>query len=193
MPAKAVFLDRDGTLNEDPGYLGEPDNVVLLPGVADALSKLKNNYHFLLIVVSNQSGIARGLITSEQVDAVNKKISDLLASNNVKIDAFYYCPAHPDFSTEDECGCRKPSPYMILEAKKAFNIDLSSSYLIGDFATDIQSGIKAGVKSILLKTGRFKDSISILHNQNLFPSFVAENITDAYNFIIKDSYGDNLC
>ncbi|HSL88240.1 MAG TPA: HAD family hydrolase [Ignavibacteriaceae bacterium] len=193
MPVKAVFLDRDGTLNEDPGYLGEPDKVVLLPGVGDALSKLKNKYHFLLIVVSNQSGIARGLITSEQVDAVNRKISELLASKNAKIDAYYYCPAHPDFSTEEECICRKPSPYMILKAKEVFDIDLSSSYLIGDFATDIQSGIQAGIKSILLKTEKFKDSISILHNQNIFPSFVAENITDAYNFIIKDSYGDNLC
>ncbi|MBS4034947.1 MAG: HAD family hydrolase [Ignavibacterium sp.] len=193
MPVKAVFLDRDGTLNEDPGYLGEPDKVVLLPGVADALSKLKNKYNFLLIVVSNQSGISRGLITSEQVDAVNSKISELLALKNTKIDAFYYCPAHPEFSSEEECICRKPSPYMILKAKEVFDIDLSSSYLIGDFATDIQSGIQAGVKSILLKTEKFKDSISILHNQNIFPSFVAENITDAYNFIIKDSHGDNLC
>lgn len=190
MSQKAVFLDRDGTINEDPGYLGDAEKVVLLPGVLDALSTLKNDYNFLLIVISNQSGIARGLITFEQVEAVNKKISDLLLEKNIKIDAFYFCPAHPDFSTEEECRCRKPSPSMILDAKKEFNIDLDSSYIIGDYATDVLSGVNAGIKTVLLKTEKYAESISILQNQNIFPSFVAENINDACNFILKDSYGD---
>lgn len=192
MPAKAVFLDRDGTLNEDPGYLGDADSVVLLPGVIEALDTLKNKYHYLLIVVSNQSGIARGLITEDQVKAVNKKISDLLSVHNIYIDAFYYCPSHPDFNNEDETKCRKPSPQMIIEASESFNVDLSKSYIIGDSHTDVEAGINAGIKTILLKTGKGAESISMLQNQNKFPSFVAENILDACSFIIKDSHGENL-
>ncbi len=191
MPVKAVFLDRDGTLNEDPGYLGDADNVVLLPGVIDALQKLKNEHNFLLIVVSNQSGIARGLISESQVKDVNKRISDLLSENNVNIDAFYYCPAHPEFSTAEECECRKPSSRMIMDAAKEFNIDLKKSYIIGDSLVDIESGMNAGIKTILVKTGQGAESISMLQNQNKFPSFVAENIIDASNFIVKDSHGDN--
>jgi D,D-heptose 1,7-bisphosphate phosphatase len=191
MPAKAVFLDRDGTLNEDPGYLGDPDKVKLLPGVAEALFRLKNQMNFLLIVVSNQSGIARGLITESEVDAVNERISELLEQHKIKIDAFYYCPSHPEFSSEEECRCRKPSPQMILEASEKFNIDLSKSYMIGDYESDIQAGIRAGLKTILLKTDKFAESISILQNQNKFPSFVAANIMDACNFIAIDSHGEN--
>lgn len=192
MSAKAVFLDRDGTLNEDPGYLGDENNVILLPGVVEALNKLKNKYNFLLIVVSNQSGIARGLITDSQVRAVNKKISDLLSSHNIIIDAFYYCPSHPDFSSLEDSKCRKPSPQMIFEAAEKFNVDLSKSYMVGDSHLDIEAGLNAGIKTILLKTGLGPESISILQNQNKFPSFVAENILDACNFIVNDSSGDNL-
>ncbi len=192
MFAKAVFLDRDGTINEDPGYLGDADSVVLLPGVVEALNILKNKYNFLLIVVSNQSGIARGLITEEQVKAVNKKISDLLSLHNISIDAFYFCPSHPDYSSQEEIRCRKPSPLMILQASENFRIDLSKSYMVGDSYSDVEAGINAGIKTVLLKTGKGAESISILQNQNKFPSFVAENILDACNFIIKDSYGENL-
>lgn len=191
MPVKAVFLDRDGTLNEDPGYLGDADKVVLLPGVIEALRKLKNDYNFLLIVISNQSGIARGLITEGQVEAVNKRISELLSENNVEIDAFYYCPAHPDYSSEEECECRKPSSKMIINAAEKFNIDLNKSYIIGDSVVDIETGINAGVKTILVKTGQGAVSISMLQKQNKFPSFVAENLIDASNFIVNDSNGDN--
>lgn len=192
MLAKAVFLDRDGTLNEDPGYLGNPDKVVLLPGVIEALSELKNRNNYLLIVISNQSGIARGLITESQVNSVNKKISELLSAHNIFIDAFYFCPAHPDFSTSDESECRKPSPLMITQAAEKFNIDLSKSYMIGDSYTDIEAGMNAGVRTILVKTGLGAESISILQNQNKFPSFVASNLIDASNFILNDSHGENL-
>ncbi len=95
MPNHAVFLDRDGTLNEDPGYISDPEKVVLFPDTGDALALLKK-YGFLLIVISNQSGIARGLMTSKDVDAVNDKINNLLSEYKIKIDAFYYCPAHPE-------------------------------------------------------------------------------------------------
>lgn len=192
MSVRAVFLDRDGTLNEDPGYLGDADKVVLLPGVVEALNILKNRYNFLLIVISNQSGIARGLITESQVEAVNQKISDLLAVQGITIDAFYYCPSHPDFSSEEDSRCRKPSPLMILQAAEEYNIDISKSFMIGDSVSDIQAGINAGVRAILVKTGLGSESISILQNQDIFPSFVAENITDACKYIVNDSYGEKL-
>jgi len=185
MPNLAVFLDRDGTLNEDPGYINDPEKVVLFPKTGDALALLKK-YGFLLIVISNQSGIARGLMKSEDVDSVNEKINQILSEYKVKIDAFYYCPAHPDYSSEEECECRKPSPKLLLEAASEFNVDLQSSYFIGDTVADIQCGKNAGIKTILVKTGKGEESFSILQKENNFPTFVAENLLNASNFILGD-------
>jgi D,D-heptose 1,7-bisphosphate phosphatase len=183
MSQYAVFLDRDGTINEDPGYLGDPEKVKLFPGTGKALSLLKTRLNFKLIVISNQSGIARGLISEEDVDAVNSRINELLKTDKVSIDAFYYCPGHPDFSTEGEADCRKPSPCLVYKASRDLNIELSRSYFIGDSPADILCGKNAGLKTVLVKTGYGTDSISILQKQNIFPSFVAENITDACKFI----------
>jgi D-glycero-D-manno-heptose 1,7-bisphosphate phosphatase len=190
MPQYAVFLDRDGTLNEDPGYLGEPDKVKLFPGTGKALSLLKNRYNFKLIVISNQSGIARGLISESEVDAVNARINELLKEDKVEIDAFYYCPHHPDFSSREEVECRKPSPSMIYQASSDLNIELDKSYFIGDTPADILCGINAGLKTVLVKTGYGTESISILQNQNIFPSFVAENILSASKLILEDFTGE---
>ena len=187
----ALFLDRDGTINEDPGYLGDPNNVKLFPGTGEALSILKNQYGFKLIVISNQSGISRGIITHEMVQAVNAKINELLSEYNVSIDAFYYCPAHPDFSPAEDCGCRKPSPELVLKAADDMKIDLSGSYFVGDSVSDIECGLNAGLKTILVKTGYGRESFSILQKQNKFPTFVAENITDVRSFIQKDLTGEN--
>jgi D-glycero-D-manno-heptose 1,7-bisphosphate phosphatase len=190
MAQNAVFLDRDGTINEDPGYLGDPEKVKLFPGTGKALSLLKNRLNFKLIVISNQSGIARGLISEKDVDAVNSRINDLLKPDNVVIDGFYYCPSHPDFSSEEEIECRKPSPALIYKASEDFNIDLEGSYFIGDAPADILCGLNAGLKTVLVKTGYGTESISILQNQNIFPSFVADNISDACKFIYEDFTGE---
>jgi D-glycero-D-manno-heptose 1,7-bisphosphate phosphatase len=189
MPRRAVFLDRDGTLNEDPGYIGEPEKVKLYPNTGETLSLLKNDLNFSLIVISNQSGIGRGLITRENVDAVNRKVNGLLKQFDVEIDAFYYCPYHPDYNTPEECICRKPSPEMVLKAAKDFNIDLKDSYLIGDAVSDIECGINSGVKTILVKTGYGKESFYTLQKLNKIPTFVAENILEAGCFIQKDISG----
>jgi len=181
----AVFLDRDGTLNEDPGYISDPEKVVLFPDTGNALALLKK-YGFMLIVISNQSGIARGLMTSQDVDSVNEKINGLLSDHKVKIDAFYYCPAHPDYSSEEECGCRKPSAKLLLEAAKEFNVDLQKSYFVGDSVSDIQCGKNAGIKTILVRTGKGEESFSILQKENNFPTFVAENLLNASKFILGD-------
>ncbi len=186
---KAVFLDRDGTINIDTGYLGEAENVKLYPDVGKSLAELKNIYHFKLIVISNQSGIARGLITKEQVEQVNDAINEKLKEFNAQIDAFFYCPHHPDFNNTEQCKCRKPDIGMITEAVNKFNIDLSKSYLIGDSEVDILAAKTAGLKSILVRTGKGNLSFSILQNDNNFPSFVADNFTEAYKHIINDYTG----
>ena len=190
MPNFGVFLDRDGTLNEDPGYLGEPDLLQLYPDTGKGLALLKNKLNCKLIVISNQSGIARGLISKEKVDAVNLRLNELLLNDNVQIDAFYYCPFHPDFSSKEECSCRKPSPELVLRAAEDFNIDLSKSYFVGDAVTDVECGINANLKTILVKTGYGKESFSILQKLNKIPTFVAENILDACKIINKDFLGD---
>jgi len=189
MKNKAVFLDRDGTLNEDPGYLSNPKDLILFPDTGPSLSLLKNKNHFMLIVVSNQSGVARGLMNDDDVVSVNNELNKKLSEFNVQIDAFYYCPFHPDFNSEDECICRKPSPKMIIDAASDFNIDLCKSYIIGDSDVDILAGINAGVKTVLVNTGFSAKSFSILKNENNLPSFVAENLTEACMFIINDSNG----
>mgnify|MGYP001403074611 FL=1 len=189
MLSKAVFLDRDGTLNYDPGYLGNPNDLELFSDTGKVLAALKNKFQFKLIVISNQAGVARGIITEEQVISVNDELNRKLSEFNVQIDAFYYCPFHPDFSSEEDCLCRKPSPKMILDASNDLNIDLSKSYFVGDTAADIIAGLTIQLKTILVKTGKGAESISILQNENNFPSFVAENLTEAYKFIINDSTG----
>jgi D-glycero-D-manno-heptose 1,7-bisphosphate phosphatase len=191
MSNRAVFLDRDGTLNEDPGYLGDPGKVKLLSFVGEILSRLKNEYNYFLFVISNQSGIARGLISAKQVDQVNEKINILLKEFNVSIDKFYYCPFHPDFSTAEECCCRKPATEMVEKAVKEFEIDLSKSFFIGDSAADIECGMNAGIKTILVKTGYGRETLYMLQKENKFPNFVAENFLDAGNFILTDLNGES--
>lgn len=190
MPNFGVFLDRDGTLNDDPGYLGDPGSLKLFPGTGKALSDLKNKLNFKLIVISNQSGIARGILTYEMVKSVNNKINELLAADNVAIDAFYYCPFHPDFSNEKDSACRKPSPAMVFKAAEDFNIDLSRSYFVGDSVSDIECGKNAGVKTILVKTGYGAESFSILKKENNLPTFTAQNILDVSKIIQQDFSGE---
>ncbi len=191
MVNRAIFLDRDGTLNEDPhpGYLADPEKVVLFPKVGEVLFRLKNEFNYLLIVVSNQSGIGRGLLSTSEVDRVNSRINSLLERFNVSIDKFYYCPYHPDFNTEEECKCRKPSALMIMKAVEDFNIDLSKSFLIGDSVSDIECGNNAGIETILVLSGNGKESLSILQNENNIPRFVATNFEKAGNFIINELNG----
>ena len=187
----ALFLDRDGTLNFDPGYLGDPKLVELLPGVSKSLARLKNDFNFKLIVISNQSGISRGLISEKDVIAVNDRINKILEVDNVSIDAFYFCPFHPDFDPVEKCECRKPSPKMVFEAADDFNIDLSRSYFLGDSASDVLCGINAGVKTVLIKNTISEFEINNLHYGGNSPNFVAGNFNEACDFIIKDFEGGN--
>ena len=142
---RAVFLDRDGTIVVDTGYLSSPDEVRLLPGAAEALRALRRE-GFLLVVVSNQSGIGRGLITPEQAEAVHARIVAELEREGVTIDASHYCPHAPDAG----CRCRKPEPGLILDAAQALDVDLAGSFMVGNSASDVAAGKAAGCRTILL-------------------------------------------
>ena len=192
MTNRAVFLDRDGTLNEAPapGYLSDPESVRLMPHVGSVLHQLKDLYNFKLIVVSNQSGIARGLITIDEVNKVNEKINTLLREFHVCIDQFYFCPYHPDFNNQEECKCRKPSAQMVLLAAQDHNIDLTRSFIIGDSASDIECGMNAGLRTILILSGHGRETLYSLQKQNKIPSFVAGNFLEAGNMIINDLNGE---
>ncbi|MDD3001251.1 MAG: HAD family hydrolase [Candidatus Riflebacteria bacterium] len=148
---KAIFLDRDGTLNPDPGYISDPKDFELFADVGKALSKLQKA-GYLLILVTNQSGISRGLISLPQLEAVHDKLERLLQQDGVKLDAIYYCPHHPDHPYEGitHCNCRKPEPGLILKAISDFDIDPASSYMIGDRSSDIKIALKSSVKPILI-------------------------------------------
>lgn len=190
MSNKAIFLDRDGTINIDTGYIGSPDLIELYPGVSEGIKILKNQLGYKIIVISNQSGIARGLISTNDVERVNERINFLLTINSAKIDSFYYCPYHPDFSSEKDCSCRKPSPKMVLEAAKDFQIDLNKSFFFGDKASDVACGKRAGVKTILIKNSISDAEINELINSQNSPNFIASNFLDAVKFVEENTDGD---
>jgi mannose-1-phosphate guanylyltransferase / phosphomannomutase len=149
---KAVFLDRDGTINKDVGFLTNIEDMELIPGVAEAVRKI-NESGYLAVVVTNQPVIARGELTFEQLQEINNKLETLLGKEGAYIDALFFCPHHPDkgFAGErpeykGDCNCRKPKPGMLLQAAEVFNIDMSLSYMAGDSERDVQAGILAGCR-----------------------------------------------
>lgn len=153
---KAIFLDRDGTINKYKGFLRCIDDFELIPGISDAIKKI-NNSGYLCIVVTNQPVIARGEMTVHELNEVHKKLETELGIDGAYIDGLYYCPHHPHKGYEGEivelkidCSCRKPKPGMLLNAAKDYNIDLASSYMIGDSENDIKAGIGVNCKSILV-------------------------------------------
>ena len=147
---KAIFLDRDGVINKEVGYLSDPNKFIIIKGVIKALTLFKQK-GFLLIVITNQAGIARGYYTEELLNEIHEKMITLLKENNIVLDDIYFCPHHPDFS--GPCDCRKPNPGMILKAKKKHNIDLQSSYMVGDTLNDIKTGLNAKCRTVLVLTG----------------------------------------
>jgi D-glycero-D-manno-heptose 1,7-bisphosphate phosphatase len=146
----AVFLDRDGTVIDEVGHLGEPERVVVLPGVPAALRRLAER-GFSLVVVTNQAGVARGLFTEDRVRAVNERTADLLLAEGVTVDGWYHCPHHPEFT--GACECRKPEPGMLRAAARDLGLDLPRSWMVGDHPTDAVAGRAAGARPIMVRTG----------------------------------------
>ncbi len=153
MSDKAIFLDRDDTLIEDPGYINNPDQVKLMDGAAEALIELRN-MGYELVVVTNQSGVARGIVTEQVLAEIHNRLKQLLAEKGAFLDQIYYCPYHPEgvvAKYRRESELRKPNPGMLLTAAEEMDIDLAASWVIGNSARDVQAGLRAGCKTILIE------------------------------------------
>jgi D-glycero-D-manno-heptose 1,7-bisphosphate phosphatase len=152
MPRRAVFLDRDGTLNVEKHYLFRVEDWEWIPDSIEAL-RLLTELGYELVVVTNQAGIARGYYTAADVDHLHRFVADDLASHGLAVAGFYHCPHHPDFGDVHQCDCRKPRAGMLRAAAADLNIDLSRSWMVGDKFIDVEAGRKAGTHSILVRTG----------------------------------------
>lgn len=148
---RAAFLDRDGTIIEDPGFLRDPDQVRLIPGAAEAIGRLRAG-GWRIVVVTNQSGIARGLMTEAEYQAVARRVEELLVAHGAATDATFHCPHHPDAT--GACECRKPGTLHYRTAAMQLDVDLAASVWIGDRMTDLLPGRTLGGRSILVTTGQ---------------------------------------
>jgi UDP-N-acetylmuramoyl-tripeptide--D-alanyl-D-alanine ligase len=167
----AIFLDRDGVINEEVSYLTDAKDFEFIEGSIKALKILKQK-GFLLIVITNQAGIARGFFTEETLTAIHHKMIEILKKNNIQLDDIYYCPHHPEFT--GLCDCRKPNPGMILMAQKKYNIDLANSYMVGDTFNDIKTGFAAKCKTVLVLTGYGREELKKFGS--LKSDFIYENL-----------------
>jgi D,D-heptose 1,7-bisphosphate phosphatase len=184
MSNKAIFLDRDDTLIGDPGYINNPDQVELLDGVAEALVELKH-MGYKLVVVSNQSGVARGIVTEKTLGEIHDRLKQLLAEKGAYLDQIYYCPYHPDGvipKYRKESDWRKPGPGMLLTAAEEMDIDLSQSWVVGNSGRDIEAGLRAGCKTILVNRSAHYEQ---LKPNEPNPDYKAVNIKEVVNIIKK--------
>ena len=185
----AVFLDRDGTINEQMGYINHISRFVLLPGVAKAIALL-NRHRIPVVVVSNQSGLARGYFPSELLDAVHALMEKQLAQKGAVLDGIYFCPHHPEAKEEkyrQNCQCRKPKPGMMLQAANELGLDLARSYLVGDRWSDLKAAAACGAKGVLVLTGYGRGDLEYIGpRQTIQPHFVAEDLEQAAAWILDD-------
>ncbi len=182
---KACFLDRDGVLIHEGHYLSDPDHVTVTTGAADTINKL-NALGYLVIVITNQAGVARGYYPESSIDLVHAKIDEILAKSKASIDQYYYCPHHPEGVIDEysiKCHCRKPEIGMIEQAVKDFDIDLSSSFVVGDKLSDVQTAFNAGCKAgILVRTGH---GASQIENNDTTSVNIADDINDAVKLFLN--------
>lgn len=179
---KAIFLDRDGTLNVDHGYVHQIDDFQFIEGSIEALQELKN-MGYLLVLVTNQSGIARGYFSEDQFLSLTEWMDWSLADRGVDLDGIYYCPHHPEGQGEfkQDCDCRKPKAGMLLQAIKELNIDPEQSFMVGDKIEDLQAGFAAKVRSkVLVKTGK-----TITQEGEELADFVLESIAELPRIVCK--------
>jgi D-glycero-D-manno-heptose 1,7-bisphosphate phosphatase len=176
---KAILLDRDGTLIVDSPYLGDPDKVVLEPAAAPALREL-HRAGYLVIVITNQSGIGRGFFEEADFHAVQARLAELLLAEGVPVHAYYFCPHHPTEAVGEflrSCACRKPAPGMIEAAIVDHDLDRTRSFMVGDKLEDVAAGQSAGMRSMLVRTG-----LGARHEQRIGtvrPDFVADDLAEA--------------
>jgi histidinol-phosphate phosphatase family protein len=181
MSNKAVFLDRDGTINEEVNYLSKIEQLNILANSASAI-KILNENDYKVIVITNQSGVSRGYFSKEALEGINEHLKNELANEGAQIDAMYYCPHHPD----EGCDCRKPRPGMIEEARSKFDLDLPSSFIVGDTLNDLETGYNVGCKTVLVLTGYGERELNNQDSWKLQPDFIAKDLLDAVMWIIGE-------
>jgi len=187
-PYAAIFIDRDGTLNEDIGYVSTPDDLVLYPWAAEAVRRV-NESGLLAIVITNQSGIARGMYTEERLSSIHLRMIEQLACEGARIDAVYYCPHHPDVGDvryRIACDCRKPRIGMLDRAARDHRIDLKRSFVVGDKASDINLAGNAGARSALVLTGYGRETLTHPDRWPCEPEIIAENLLEAVKQILDN-------
>ena len=189
MANRAVFLDRDGTINEEVGYVNHIERFWLLPRVVEAI-RLLNTHGFKTVVVTNQSGVARGYFPESLVKRIHEKMEVLLEREGVHLDGVYYCPHHPDIGNppyRQRCQCRKPATGMVEDAVRRFDIDCSKSYVVGDRRGDIEFSRKIGAKGILVLTGYGKGEWENYgEHWTVKPDHVAADLYDAVQWILSE-------
>ncbi len=189
MKKAAVFLDRDGTINEQMGYINHISRFHLLDGVAGAIHRL-NQADVPVLVVTNQSGLARGYFPEELLTQVHGKMKELLAHEGAVIDAIYVCPHHPEAKIaefRENCNCRKPKTGLIKQAVSDLDIDLKSSFMVGDRWSDIRCGLSAGTKTILVLSGYGRGELDYIDPvQEVQANFIAEDLSDAVSWILGE-------
>lgn len=181
-----LFLDRDGTINVEVDFLTKPEEIQLIPGAARAIREA-NELGLKVCVISNQSGVARGLLTEAQLGLIHKRFRDLLAEQGANVDEILYCPHHPDVGVppyRKVCTCRKPNTGMLRKAADEFGIDLKKSFVIGDRCSDIQAGEKAGCGTVLVLTG-YGEFERADCEKVARVDFVASNLYEAWGYIRK--------
>lgn len=179
--APAVFLDRDGTVNHEKGYLNDEKDLKLYSYAVKSILKLQKA-GFKTVIITNQSGIARGYFTEKKLLVIHKTLLKMLKDAGVKIDGIYYCP----HGTDDVCECRKPKTGMAVQAAKDLNIDLKRSYVVGDSIRDYKMGYNFGGKGILVLTGHGKKQVQNIKNEKQKPLAVSKNLYDAVKVILND-------
>jgi D-glycero-D-manno-heptose 1,7-bisphosphate phosphatase len=183
----AVFLDRDGTINEQMGYINHISRFQMLPGVADAIRRL-NEAEIPVVVVTNQSGLARGYFPAELLTAVHEKMVALLAENGAHVDGIYVCPHHPEAKMEEyrlNCDCRKPKPGLLLLAAAEMGLDLARSVVVGDRWSDLKTAKAIGALPVLVLTGYGRgDAQYIGPTQEVQPAFVGVDLAEAVQWIL---------
>ena len=183
---KAVFLDRDGVITQDPPhYAHRIDQLKLIPKSAEAIRILNEN-GFKVVVVSNQSGVARGYYQEKDVHIFNEAMKKELEEMGAYIDAVYYCPHYPEANVEAYrrvCDCRKPKPGMLKRAENDLNLDLKRSFMVGDKIIDIEAGYSAGCKTILVLTGHGNDELKKNTNMNIKPNYISKDLYTASQII----------
>lgn len=179
-----LILDRDGTINVEVDFLKDPDEIQLIPGAARAIREA-NEVGIKTCVVSNQSGIARGILSESQLDVVHQRLLEVLSQEGAHIDRIYYCPHHPDFGAppyRKVCTCRKPNTGMLLMASQELGIILEKSFVVGDRCCDIQSGKQVGCGTVLVLTGYGEKELKQCEG-NTQADYVAKNLFDGWQYI----------